>query len=58
MRTAHPKLQEAILCRYEYHERTGILEYDARLPRDKAEQLAAAEIETGTILPPFSENIP
>lgn len=34
---------------YEYHERAGILEYDARLPRDKAEALAAAHLEGGTL---------
>lgn len=26
---------------YEFHERAGILEYDARLPRDEAERRAA-----------------
>ncbi len=26
---------------YEYHERAGILEYDARLPKEKAEARAA-----------------
>ena len=32
---------------FEYHERAGILEYDARLPRDKAETLAAADVLEG-----------
>ena len=29
---------------YEYHERAGILEYDARLPRAEAEARAAAMV--------------
>jgi hypothetical protein len=32
---------------YEYHERAGILEYDARLPRDEAEARAADMILVG-----------
>lgn len=33
---------------YEYHERAGILEYDARLPRDEAEARAANILKGGT----------
>ena len=38
---------------YEYHERAGILEYDARLPREEAEVLAA-----GAVLAPPSKGTP
>ena len=33
---------------YEYHERAGILTYDARLPKDKAEDRAANILKEGT----------
>lgn len=33
---------------YEYHERAGILEYDARLPRGEAEARAANILKGGT----------
>ena len=33
---------------YEYHERAGILEYDARLPRPEAEVRGATMLEDGT----------
>ena len=33
---------------YEYHERAGILTYDARLPKDKAEDRAANILKGGT----------
>jgi hypothetical protein len=32
---------------HEYHERAGILEYDARLPRDEAEARAAGMVLAG-----------
>lgn len=34
---------------YEYNERCGILEYDARLPREKAEARAAKMLEGGAV---------
>lgn len=42
LRAALADIKQDIL--YEYHERAGILEYDARLPRDEAESRAAKMI--------------
>jgi hypothetical protein len=35
---------------YEYHERAGILQYDARLPRAEAEARAASQVIEGRLL--------
>jgi hypothetical protein len=42
LRAALEELKPELL--YEYHERAGILEYDARLPRDEAEAAAALAV--------------
>ena len=48
-----PQLRAAIIelkpdLVYEYHERAGILIYDARMPKDKAEAIAANILKGGT----------
>jgi hypothetical protein len=45
LRDALAELKPTVL--YEYHERAGILEYDARLPRGDAEARAAAILHGG-----------
>lgn len=45
LRTALADVKPDII--YEYHERAGILEYDANLPRTEAERLAAADVLKG-----------
>ena len=49
-----PQLRAAIIelkpdLVYEYHERAGILIYDARMPKDKAEARAANTLRGGTV---------
>jgi TubC N-terminal docking domain len=49
-----PELRAAMIERrpdlvYEYHERAGILIYDARMPKDKAEARAANTLRGGTV---------
>ncbi len=45
LRAALAELKPGIVC--EYHERAGILEYDANLPRSEAERRAADMVLTG-----------
>ena len=45
LRDALHELKPTLL--YEYHERAGILEYDARLPRAEAEARAADMVLAG-----------
>jgi hypothetical protein len=45
LRAALEELKPDLL--YEYHERAGILEYDARLPRAEAESRAAELVLAG-----------
>jgi hypothetical protein len=47
LRAALIEIKPTVL--YEYHERAGILEYDARMPRDKAESQAAEILTGGTV---------
>jgi len=49
-----PELRAAMIERspdlvYEYHERAGILIYDARMPKDQAEARAANTLRGGTV---------
>lgn len=50
--TVTPEIREALnelkpAVVYEYHERAGILEYDANMPRPEAERRAADMVLTG-----------
>ncbi len=45
LRAALAELKPGLV--YEYHERAGILEYDANLPRPEAERRAADMVLTG-----------
>ncbi|MEI6970362.1 MAG: hypothetical protein WCL44_02495 [bacterium] len=46
LRAAMIELKPDLVC--EYHERAGILTYDARMPKDKAEARAANLLKGGT----------